>query len=187
MLFEYRELSTNYMGAIMNAPKFNNPDYVPFRLGIGILGGALFRELRNNRHLSYSQGAFVRALQMPYAEMYISTTSPKDAAPQMLYVLRRLKEIVLSDRGLEETKNSFITSYYMKQQGSAAITSNLGLAEILGGWQLEDNLPNTVNDVTSWDIKKALNKYIYGVRWSYLGNKKAADDANNALTIPLDN
>jgi len=181
VLVEKRDLSTNYIGAIMNSPKFTSADFVAFRLGMGAFSGLLFRQLRTNLHLSYSQGAHVEMLQMPYAEMYVSTTKPKDAVGAMATLLKRVKGINLSDRGLKEMKSGFITSYYTKQQSSAAITGNLGKAEILGGWQYEEKLPDFVDQVTVEQINSAFNKYIIGLRWSYLGNAALADEATNAF------
>ncbi len=185
LLVEKRDLSTNYIGAIMNSPGFTDNDFVPFRIGIGAFGGLLFRQLRTNLHLSYSQGAFVTAMQMPYAEMYVSTTQPKEAAREMYMALKRVKQNTLSDRALDQIKNSFVTSNYMRQQSSAAMAANLGVAEILGGWQYEDNLPALIDKVTTEQINRAFNKYIIGLRWSYLGSQQLADDATNMFKEPL--
>ena len=184
LLTEKRELQTNYIAGIMNAPKFTDPDFISFRLGMGAFGGFLFRQLRTNMHLSYAQGAYVRPLQMPYAEMYVSTTKPKEAVSTMVDLLKRVNGMLLSERGLKQMKSSYITSNYMRQQSASAITANLGVAEILGGWQLEDNLPALIDAVTVESIKDAMNKHIIGLRWSYLGNQSQADEAGDAFKRP---
>jgi len=181
LLVEKRDISTNYIGAIMNSPRFTNPDFVPFRIGIGVFSGFLFRQLRTNLHLSYAQGAHVEPQMMPYTEMYVSTTNPKDAVHAMIQMLKRIRQFTLSERGLNEVKSSFITSNYMQQQSSAAIAASLGEAEILGGWQYEENLPAAVDKISVDDITRTLNKYIIGVRWSYLGDAGLANDAADAF------
>jgi predicted Zn-dependent peptidase len=185
VLVEKRDLQTNYLGAVMNAPRFTDPDFIPFRMGMGAFGGLLFRQLRTNLHLSYAQGAHVRSLQMSYAEMYVSTTKPKEAAMAMNTLLKRAKDFTLSEKALREIKSSYVTSNYMRQQSSASITANLGTAEILGGWQYEDNLPGLVDNATVEGIKDSFNKHIIGLRWSYLGSQALADDASDAFKQPL--
>jgi len=185
LLVEKRDLSTNYIGAIMNSPRFTSADFVPFRMGIGVFSGLLFRQLRTNLHLSYSQGAHVEMKQMPYAEMHVSTTKPKEAVNAMTALLKKVKSVVFNERGLEEMKGGFITSNYIRQQSSAALAGNLGNAEILGGWEYEENLPAMIDKVTAEDINRALNKYIIGLRWSYLGNQALADDAADAFKQPI--
>jgi predicted Zn-dependent peptidase len=187
VLIEPRDLQTNYIGAIMNAPKFTDADFVPYRLGIGAFSGLLFRQLRTNLHLSYSQGAYVRELQMPYAEIYVSTTKPKEAVNAINESIKKIRQITLSDKGMREIKSGFITSNYTRQQSSAAITASLGMAEILGGWEYEDKLPDLIEGTTPELINGTFNKYIIGVRWSYLGNQSLADAAADAFKVPVSN
>jgi zinc protease len=61
----------------------------------------------------------------------------------------------------------------------------LGLAEILGGWKYEEDLPAMINNVTPNQINHAFNKYILGMRWCYLGDPKLADDAADAFKEPI--
>lgn len=183
VLVEKRELSTNYINAIMNAPPVNSTDFVPFRLGIAAFGGALFGELRTRLNLSYNPGTSIVMQQMPYALMFVSTTSPKEAVEAMTKQLNRVRDYGLTKGGLGHLKSSFITNNYIKQQSSSAITGTLGVAEVLGGWQLADSLPALVGQVTVDQINMVMNKYIVGLRWSYLGDGKLADDAAEAFKI----
>ncbi|GAC1306650.1 MAG: hypothetical protein NVSMB24_17280 [Mucilaginibacter sp.] len=52
LLVENRNLATNYVEAIMNAPDFTSVNYVPFRIGISGLGGNLYQYLRTLRNPS---------------------------------------------------------------------------------------------------------------------------------------
>lgn len=185
LLIEKRPLATNYIKAVMNAPQFTSDDFVPFRIGMSAFGSVLFRELRTRLHLSYDPSADVSLLQMPYAEMSVSTTDPREAVQQMTVLLRKVKGITLSEDGLKEMKNGYITSNYIKQQSSAAIAANLGKAEILGGWKYEDNFATLIEHVTPQQIRDAFNKYIVGLRWTYLGNAAPAEQANEAFKQPL--
>jgi len=182
---EDRNLQTNYIDAIMNGPTFNNPDYVPYRVGISALGGSLFSELRTKLNLSYDPGTYSVMQHMPYALMYVSTTSPKEAVTAMNQQLNKVLSYGLSPEGLKRIKSSFITSNYIKQQSTASITGSLGIAEILGGWQLAEDLPKAIENVTVTQINDAMQKYITGLRWSYLGDLKKAAEADSAFKMTI--
>jgi zinc protease len=178
---EPREVATNYINALMNAPKVNSPDFVPFRLGMSAFGGLLFSQLRTRLNLSYRPGAYAVMKQMPYAIMFVSTTNPKDAVTVMATQLNRIKGITISDDGLKEIKSAYITNNYIKQQSSSAITESLGEAEILGDWKMADQLPQLLDKVTATQINNTMNKYIGGLKWSYLGNPQLAEETMSAF------
>lgn len=182
---EDRNLQTNYIDAIMNGPTFNSPDYVAYRVGISALGGSLFSELRTKLNLSYDPGTYSVMQHMPYALMYVSTTSPKEAVTAMNQQLNKVLSYGLSPEGLKRIKSSFITSNYIKQQSTASITGSLGIAEILGGWQLAEDLPKAIENVTVTQINDAMQKYIVGLRWSYLGDLKKAEEADAAFRMTV--
>ncbi|OCX54501.1 hypothetical protein BEL04_09695 [Mucilaginibacter sp. PPCGB 2223] len=185
VLAEDKALATNYVSAVMNAPRMTSPDYTAFHLGMSGLSGTLFAEIRTKRNLSYAPGAYAANQQMPYAVMYVSTLSPGEAVSVMMEELNRIKASGVTASGLKELKSSYITSSYVKQQESNAITGNLGQAEIMGDWNLFETAPDKVEEVTADQILKALNKYIVGVRWSYLGDVKLANEAAAAFKIPV--
>lgn len=182
---EPRSLATNYIDGILNAPVMTSPDYIPFKLGISAFSGTLFSVLRTQHNLSYDPGAFTTNLRMPYTVMYVSTTSPNEAVSLMVYELNRVKGLTMSNRSLNQIKSSFITSNYMKLQSSSAITGNLGIAEIMGGWYYFENMPALLDQVTAEQIAKAMQKYTLGVRWSYLGDMEAAKQASSAFSMAV--
>jgi zinc protease len=178
---EKRDISTNYISAIMNSPQVASPDYVPFELGISVLSGSLFSDLRSQLNLSYDPGADAVMRKMPYSTMTVSTTRPKEAAQELVKVLKLVKQYGISAEGLKQLKSSYITTNYMKQQSTSAVTGNLGEAEIYGGWETAEQLPERINAVTVAQIDAALNKYLVGLRWTYLGNAAQADEAAEAF------
>ncbi|MCJ8209354.1 insulinase family protein [Mucilaginibacter sp. RS28] len=182
---ESRALATNYISAAFNAPAPTSPDYLPFRMGISALSGSIFAELRTRRNLSYDPGAYLVSNKISYGILHVSTNDPQEAVSAMVTVVNRIRAAGISDEGLEYLKNSFITSNYSKQQGSGAISSNLGAAEINGGWQYAENLPQMLSKVTVAQINRSLNKYISGLRWSYLGDTNLAKQAVDAFSMTV--
>ncbi|MDN3582203.1 M16 family metallopeptidase [Mucilaginibacter flavus] len=178
---EDRSLQTNYINAIMNAPAYNSPDYIPYRVGISALGGSLFSEIRTRLNLSYDPGTFSVMQQMPYGVMYVSTTNPKEAVLAMNREVKKVLGYGLSPEGLQHIKASFITNNYIKQQSTASITGSLGLSEVLGGWQIAEDFPKEIEKVTTEQINQALYKYVVGLRWSYLGDPQKAAETEEAF------
>lgn len=185
VLAEKRDLATNYINAIMNSPEVGSPDYVPYRLGISVLAGSLFSDLRTDLNLGYDPGAESVMRKMPYSTMSISTTQPKQAALEMVKVLNLIRQYGVSVHGLKLLKSSYITTNYITQQSTSAITGALGEAEIFGGWENEEKLPELIDKVTIQQIDNAINQYIVGLRWSYLGNADQGNDAADAFAQPV--
>ncbi|GAC1306649.1 MAG: hypothetical protein NVSMB24_17270 [Mucilaginibacter sp.] len=120
-------------------------------------------------------GANTMAMKMPHAVMFASTSSGRETIEQMLSILRQIKSSGLNDEWLQHIKNTYITRSYINDQSASAITDNLGSAEILGNWQYADDLPQLVRMVTVEQVNSALNFYIGGLQWAFLGNAEAVE------------
>jgi zinc protease len=175
LLSEAGDLKTNYVGAIMNAPEYTSIYYVPFCLGMTGLGGNLYQYLNTNLNLSFSPDSETGSLRMPYAVMTAGTAKPQEAMTGMINVLKTTQQGGLNEEWLQHIKNSYITNSYINDQSAAQITASLGQAEILGGWQYADDLTKLVQMTTLEQVNAALNTYIMGLRWTYLGNTEAIE------------
>ena len=82
LVVEQRDIATNYMSCIMNAPTMTSADYHAFVLVVNALSGSMNYELRTRLGLSYAPGATIKLQQIPYTSMYVSTTQPKKALRQ---------------------------------------------------------------------------------------------------------
>lgn len=169
---ENRPLATNYLSCILNAPAFNSPDYYPFALGINALSSLLYYEVRTKQGLSYAPGATVKVQQIPYTSMYVSTTQPKKAFQTMVSVYKRILTGGYSQDFLDGMKKNYRNQYYRQQESSISIVNDLGHAEVLGGFELHENKIETINKVQLQDMQAALNKYLKGAIWVYLGDEQ---------------
>ena len=170
-LIENRPLATNYLTATFDAPRYNSPDYLPFRLAISHLSNRLFREIRTKRNLSYAPHASATTRLLSHAEMYVSTTDPKASAEIMLEELKDLRDNGFSEDELLSGKSNFITNNYMKEESSSAIAGSLGIAEIFGDWRLADQAAERITKVTLKEMNDVLKKYVKTIRWTYLGDE----------------
>jgi len=170
LLSKSQDLKTNYVGAVMNAPEFTSPDFVPFRLALSGLSGNLYAYLHSSQGISYDPAASAIELRMPITVMTAGTTNPQQVMLGMLTILKRVQTSGYDDEWLQHIKNAYITTSYINEQSTAEITNSLGRAEILGNWQYDDDLPQLVNMVTVEQLNKVINYYIKGLRWGYVGN-----------------
>jgi len=169
---EQRDIATNYMTCIMNAPLMKSPDYAAFLLTVNALSGNLHYELRTKQGLSYAPGASVNTQQIPYMSMYVSTTQPKKSFQAMVAVFNSIRSGHISQNFLDGIKQDHKHRYYRHQESSAAIVKDLGEAEILGGYQIEENMLANINKVTLNDMSDAFNKYAKGAIWLFLGDEQ---------------
>ncbi len=168
---ENKALATNYLSCIVNAPPLSNPDYYSFALGINALSSSLYYEIRTRQGLSYAPGANVELQQIPYASMYVSTTQPKKAFEAMVSVYKRILSGSYGQDFLDGMKKNYRSQYYRHQESSSAIVDDLGEAEVLGGYELHENKIATIDKVRLQDIQMALNTYLKGAIWIYLGDE----------------
>ena len=170
LLSQSQDIKTNYVGAVMNAPEFTSPDFVPFTLALNGLSGNLYAYLHSSQGLSFDPVANTWQLRMPVSVMTASSTNPQQVMLAMLTVLKQVQTKGYDDEWLQHIKNGYITTSYINEQSTAEITNSLGRAEILGNWQYDDDLPQLVNMVTVEQLNKVINYYIKGLRWGYVGN-----------------
>jgi len=166
-------LKTNYVTAVTNAPQYTSADYLPFRVAVSGFAGNLFQALKQQSSLSNNPGAGVSAYRMPFATFSASSPNPEVVMVAMMAVLKDIQTRGYNDEWLQHIKNSYITNNYVDNQSSSAITSSLGLAEVLGNWHNADDLPQMVSAVTVDQVNRAINTYIKGIRWNYLGDVNA--------------
>jgi len=178
---EDRSLATNYIMGIVNAPAYSSEDYVPFLLSFWELRGIIYQEIRTKRNLSYAPSATVHDALMPYADVYVSTSDPKQSVAVMCGVLKMVHHFDMANRSLDQIKALYITGKYLQMESSDAVAESLGKAEVLGGWELAEQLPALIQKVTRDEINDAYNKYVTGIEWVYLGDISKAQDAAQAF------
>jgi zinc protease len=172
---ENKQLKINYVGAVLNSPEFTNLNYVPFRMGISGLSGNIYYNLRTRLHLSYSASAGTFQLKAPCTMMYAATNNVQAVIDEMYRLLKNIKDEGVNEEWLQHIKNSYVTKSYINDQSASSITNTLGRAEILGGWQYAEDLPKLAQMTTVNQVNNALNFYLGGMRWTFLGNPEAFD------------
>lgn len=176
---EEREIATNYMRGVMNAPELGSEDEMPMRVAMAIMGDRVWKEVRSERNLSYAPSAFFPSgiVAYPYTVLYVSTDKPNEAVTVMIDELQKVRKEGFKASELKNEKGSFLTKYYMSLETNSSQAETLGRAEIAYGWEKVDANVKKVNELTLDQINKAFNKYIKAINWTYLGDPSIVDKA----------
>lgn len=169
-----RALPTNYVQGVFAAPSLSNSDYYAMRVAIAILYNLVVQEVRNRRQLSYAPAAELNNLAVNTGTISVSSTDPNQAVAVMLDQIRLLRTRQLNDAVVSEIAGSFLTSYYLGQETSAAQAAELARYELIGGgWRNAFEFLNRVRRVSSEDVQRVSNEYMKNIRFAVVGNPQS--------------
>jgi len=178
LAMEERQIATNYVRGIMNAPDVGSTDEMAMRIAMSIMGDKMFEEVRTKRNLSYAPAAFfpTGALTNPYSVFYVSTDSPSVAVKVMTDEVRRVIKKGFTEKELSHAKSGYLTQFYMGQETNSTQAEEIGKAELTTGYARLNKINEEVNNLTLDDINKAFRRYAKAINWTYLGDKKMVDE-----------
>lgn len=175
-----RDLATNYIVGMANAPKYYSPDGPLFQFAMSILYDRYFVELRTKRSLSYAPSAGYNNsyIENPMAQLYITTIDPKQSLEVMTAIINDVKENGFKPKEVENKKKSYLTNYYMTNQSSGAQANVMSTCEASGNWRIFDEINTRIGQVKTEDVNRVFSSYLTDVQWTYLGkeDKVAAED-----------
>jgi predicted Zn-dependent peptidase len=107
----------------------------------------------------------------------------------MVDEINKIKKEGFEASELTNTKQSFLTYYYMDLETSSSQTNSLGLAELNGGWDMDEEFTDKVNAITLADLNRVFDTYTKAIKWTYLGKKADVDVADfpKPVDIPAKN
>ncbi|NEN24081.1 insulinase family protein [Cryomorpha ignava] len=169
---ENRELETNYILGIFDAPKRGTEEAVENDLAMSILGDRFFEELRTKRSLSYAPAASRTGnMAHPMNIVYISTTDPEQSLQVMVDEINKVKKDGFTEKELAGKKQSYLTRYYMGQETNSSIAMGLGVNEMNGGWEKMDTYTKEILETDVSDLNAIMQKYGDQIYWTYLGKE----------------
>lgn len=170
---ENRDIATNYINGTMSLPALNEPDAIPMRVAMAIMGDRFFVELRTKRSLTYAPQAFYNTSpsKNPHAVFYASSTKPKEALQVMIDQINDVKNNGFTEKELKDKKQQFLTGYYSRLETNSAQSLSIGANEIAGSWKNYETFMANIDKVTVADMNKAFKKYSNSVNWMYLGKE----------------
>ncbi len=167
-----RNISTNYLCGIMSGIPWDSPDAVAMMVAMNIMYDKYFVELRTKRGLSYAPAAYMNGLAIsnPYSIFYISTDHPKDAIQVMVDVLNDVRKNGFTTDELKDSKNSYLTTHFMRLETAATQTLHIGIWNLRGNIGAFDNFENLVDAVSIQDINRVFTSNTGSIKWTYLGD-----------------
>ncbi len=167
-----RKISTNYLCGIMSSIPWNSPDAVAMMVAMDIMYDKYFVELRTKRGLSYAPAAYLNgeAITNPYNVFYITTDHPKEAVQIMVDIINDVKKNGFTGEDLTDSKDAFLTRYFMRLETAANQSLNIGRWQLRGSVNSHDNFEQLINSVTVQDINRVFNSSTGSLKWTYLGD-----------------
>ena len=176
VIYEQKPIATNYIYGMVNVPPVNTREYFAMKLAMQMFSNKIDLELRSKRNLAYFPKADVVDLRVPYAYISYSTNDPNEAANIVIKELKNIKLYGFDQVEFRNQKSLFFTNFYMKQLNYQDLGYLLGSTEMQSSWQFTEQLIPLINSITLREVNEAMNKYIKGIRWNYLGYKDKLDE-----------
>ncbi len=171
-----RDLPTNYIRGVFDAPSLNNPDYYAMRVAITFLNNQLFEEVRERRQLSYAPSADLDTFSANTANIYVTAVDANQTISVMLDVIKNMKRRMLTDDAINGMAGQFLTNYYLNQETNAAQAGELAKYELVGGgWRNSFEFLNKIQEVSSEDVQSVSRKYMKNIRFVVIGNPVAVN------------
>ena len=173
-----RSLPTNYIQGTFVAPPSASRDAAAVRLAARLLNDRLFEEVRTKRNLTYAVASFFRTGTVGRGALYVTATQPDTTLKVMLAEVRRLQREPVSNERLQESRNDYVTAYWMNQETNLGQAAQLGTYELTGGgWRNALTLVDKVREVTPADIQRVATRYFRNARFVVIGDPKKIDQA----------
>jgi len=171
-----RSLPTNYIQGTFVAPPSRSRDAAAVRVAIRLLSDRLFEEVRTKRNLTYAVYSFFRGGSVGRGALYVTATDPDTTLKVMLAEVRRLQREPVSTERLQETRNDYVTAYWVGQETNLGQATQLGAYELTGGgWRNALTLVDRVRAVTPADIQRVATRYFKNARFVVVGDPQKVD------------
>jgi zinc protease len=169
-----RNLPTNYIQGIFNAPSLNSADYYAMRVAVTFLQSRVYEEVRLRRQLSYAPNAELESRSANTGNIYVTAVDANQAVSVMLYEINNLKTKLIDKEEISGISGHFLTLYYVDQQTNGAQAAELAKYELIGGgWRNAFQFLDKIREVKPKEVQAAANKYMKNIRFVVIGNPAA--------------
>ena len=169
-----RQLPTNYVQGVFNAPSLNSPDYYAMRVAITVLQSRIYQEVRTNRQLSYAPNAELGSFSSNTGNIYVTAVDANQAVKVMLGEVNNLKAKQINDQTIDGISGHFLTLHFIGQETNAAQAGELAKYELIGGgWRNAFGFLDKIRQVTPAEVQTAAQKYMKNIRFVVIGNPTA--------------
>ncbi|HEX9829625.1 MAG TPA: pitrilysin family protein [Bacteroidota bacterium] len=172
-----RQLPTNYILGLFNAPRIGEKEYYAATVGMRILGSRVFEEVRTKRNLSYAPAAYMENQLVNRAAIYVTAVQPDTTIKVFFAELKKLQTVPVSAKDLRDRVSLFLTAYYLQNETNDAQARFLAVHEISGlGWKAADAFVDNIRKVTAKDVQDFAIKYLKNLQFAVVGNPALIDE-----------
>ncbi|REJ76378.1 MAG: insulinase family protein [Acidobacteria bacterium] len=171
-----RQLPTNYVQGVFNAPGLGHADYYPMKIAIALLQARVFQEVRVERQLSYAPNAELNSNAANTGFIYVTTVDPNEAVSVMLGEMENLKTRAENPRLLSSISGHFLTLHYIDQETNGAQAREMAKYELIGGgWRNAFGFLEKVKAVTPAQVQTVARKYFKNLHFIVIGDPAIID------------
>ena len=171
-----RDLPTNYIQGVFDAPSIKSPDFYAMRVATTLLRERVFEEVRTKRNLSYAPSADMGTLSINSANIYVTAVDANQAVSLMFKEINGLKTVPVTERDISGVAGQFLTTYFIGQETNAAQAAELARYELVGGgWRNAFEFIDRVKQVKPADVQRVSQKYMKNLRFVVLGKSSSID------------
>jgi zinc protease len=171
VIFEQRQLPTNYIQGFINGPPANSPDVPALRIAAAVLSGRMFAEIRSRQNLTYAVSASIHDRALTPIELYVTTTLPDTTIALMSYQVHELQDEEIETERLRPLVQQFITEYFLDNETITAQADFLARNQLYrGDYRAGARFVSDLQAVTGADVLRVARAYFKNVRWAYVGD-----------------
>ena len=171
-----RDLPTNYIRGLCEAPRIGSSEYPAFFAAIRILDDKLFEEIRTKRNLSYAPASGISSRANNYAALYVTTVAPDTTVKVMFETIDNMISTPLTEKELLDMITQTITRELMSQESAEVQRSKLARFELVGGGTgYSEQFIEQLKQVKPADVQNVLKQYAHNWHFAVIGDSTQVD------------
>lgn len=168
---------TTYVSAGFAGPSITSSDYWSLAIGLAHLRNVLFEEIRTKRNLSYAPGSYLTSsLGIGMGYMSVSSVYPDSAIEVMSRELEKMRRGEFSEEDLNDSRQVYITGYFMRQMTNGSVAEALLNAHRnTGDWKTAFSY-DAIQQVNKASVQAAFQKYARNLQVGIVGPKSVVTE-----------
>ena len=167
---EERAIPTCYILGKFRAPAPGHPEFEPLSLALSILHRKLFLEVRTRRALTYSVASAIGDRASNSAQLYVTTTRPREALEAMLETVDRMAEDALPEEEVRAAALAYITRKLLAREAAADRSDVAAHAELVaGGRGWTEALEERVRGIGPEEVRRAIAGAVRDLHFGVIG------------------
>jgi zinc protease len=165
-----------------------DPDYVPLRAGVAVIGDKLFFKYVYEKGVAYRSWFYMAdrlAQSSAQNEMGVTPANFAMASSGVLEDITAMVRGPLSSVDLKRSVDKLLSRYYLGAQENDDVAYRLGYYEAAGlGWEFSDRYPETLRTVTAEQVSAVMKRYLNPATFTRVAVGKEAEKTAATSAAP---